>query len=447
MSVIRGQADGVAAASGIIPEDAAHHPKRHAAARTDSYVYSQVIPYIGNKRKLLRLISQAILRTHIPSGTFVDLFTGSTVVGRLAKTMGYRVVANDWEPYSHEIALGSVVPNEVPNFEILGGVERVFRSLNEIEPVHGYIAKHLCPVNDDHPNPDVERMFFTRANGERIDAIREQIESWECEGKLSAVERAYILTSLVYAVSYVSNTSGVFKGWHYGWGGKTSTALYRILSTLNLQAPVIFDNGHKNIATREDALQLAGKLRTELGSTPDIVYIDPPYNQHPYGSNYHVLNTVTLWDKPPLNPHHLVDGRKVDKSAIRKDWRTERRSPFNHTRDALSAFETLLDRLEAKSILLSYSTDGNMPLHDVLRAMACHGALDICTQTYKRYRVSTPRMSPKSHNVEFVAIVDTTKKPCPSRADQIAEAIETQEFQALNQSAHEGEDQLPLFSS
>ena len=51
----------------------------------------------------------------------------------------------------------------------------------------------------------------------------------------------------------------------------------------------------------------------------DIAYLDPPYNQHPYGSNYHVLNTVAVWDKPagPAllaaartsgHPHGLADG-------------------------------------------------------------------------------------------------------------------------------------------
>src|SRR5664280_420803 len=67
------------------------HPRRHAAVRTDEYVYAQLIPYIGNKRKLLPLIARAIDATGTPVGaTFVDLFSGSTVVARLAKTLGLR---------------------------------------------------------------------------------------------------------------------------------------------------------------------------------------------------------------------------------------------------------------------------------------------------------------------------------------------------------------------
>ncbi len=159
-------------------------------------------------------------------------------------------------------------------------------------------------------------------------------------GDLSFAERAYILASLIYAVSYVSNTSGVFKGFHHGWGGKTSTALYRILSRLTLQPPVLLDNGKRNLATRRDAHELAPELIDRLGARPDVVYLDPPYNQHPYGSNYHVLNTVVLWDKPPLNRSILVNGKKHEKSAIRKDWHAERRSPYNHENQALLALRS-----------------------------------------------------------------------------------------------------------
>ncbi len=75
-----------------------HHPRRHAAVRTSDYVFSQLIPYIGNKRKLLHLIAEAVAQTGCRGGTFVDLYAGSTVVARWAKKAGFRVVANDWEP-------------------------------------------------------------------------------------------------------------------------------------------------------------------------------------------------------------------------------------------------------------------------------------------------------------------------------------------------------------
>ena len=399
--------------------------------RTTDYVFAQLIPYIGNKRKLLHLIGEAVRLTGCRGGSFVDLFTGSTVVARWAKQRGFRVIANDWEPYSHEIARGTVALNREPAFEALGGAAGVIDTLNNVVPRSGYVTRHLCPADDERPDPARERMFFTRANGRRIDAIREQIAEWHSAGTLSGDERAYLLSALLYAVSYVSNTSGVFKAFHRGWGGKTGTALYRILSRLTLAPPVLLDNAQDNLAMREDAQTLGPRLGRVTGCRPDIVYVDPPYNQHPYGSNYHVLNTVALWDKPALNRQFLIDGKIVNKSAIRTDWRTERRSPYNSKQDALTAFEEIMATVDARHVIVSYSTDGNIPLEGLLEAMATRGRLQVVTETYKRYRVSTQRMSPKSHNVEFAAIVDTDGRPSTRQVAHIADTIRQQEQSAL----------------
>ena len=120
--------------------------------------------------------------------------------------------------------------------------------------------------------------------------MRSLIQIWDREDRLSNTERAYLLSALLYSVCYVSNTSGVFKAFHHGWGGRTGTALYRIRSTIEVHPPVLWDNGHTNHAAREDSRSLVPRLPDLLGRSPDVVYIDPPYNQHRYGSNYHVLN-------------------------------------------------------------------------------------------------------------------------------------------------------------
>lgn len=403
-----------------------HDPRRHAAARTDDYLFAQLIPYIGNKRKLLPLIWRAVEATGIDphAGSFVDLFSGSGVVARLAKQRGFRTLANDWEPYAQRLAQATIALNAPPPFAALGGPGEVFDRLNALAGVEGYIARHLCPADDARPDPTTERMFFTRANGMRIDAVRGQVARWEKAGRFSNDEAAYILAALIYAVSYVSNTSGLFKAYHRGWGGRTGTALYRILSPLTLRPPVLHDNGRLNLALQRDALELAPVLAQTLGETPSIVYLDPPYNQHPYGSNYHVLNTVTLGDAPPVSRDIRVAGRTVDKSAIRRDWRELRRSPFNAARQAPDALAKLVERLDARWLLLSYSTDGNIPAEEVLRTLAARGRLTVFTQRYKRYRVSTPRMSPRGHNVEFVAVVELGKRPSPGRVKKCMAEIE-----------------------
>ncbi len=79
--------------------------KHHAAVRTSEYLFNQLIPYIGNKRKLLKLIHRAIQQTSQEEGTFVDFFAGSGVVSRMAKLLGYRVICQ---------RLGAVCPGYQP---------------------------------------------------------------------------------------------------------------------------------------------------------------------------------------------------------------------------------------------------------------------------------------------------------------------------------------------
>ena len=384
-----------------------HHLRKTAARDTEEYVFSQLIPYIGNKRKLLDIIHQAIKLTNIENGTFVDLFSGSTVVSRFAKKLGFRVLSNDWEPYSEQIAIGTVVLNEIPKFDNFGGVEKVFDLLNNVVPVEDYVTKHLCPTDDEKLDHEKDRLFFMRKNGMKIDAMRELISKWVEENKISQTEFSYLMSSLLYSVSYVSNTSGVFKGFHRGWGGSNGTAQYRICSDISLKPPILFNNDQDNISIREDAGVLVNRLTEILGKIPDIIYLDPPYNQHPYGSNYHVINSITLWDKPDF-PEKITRGTK---SAIRLDWRTERKSAYNSRPKAVQEFQELIDNISSKFILTSYSTEGNIPLNEMMKILGSKGTLRVVKREYVRYRVSPTRLSPKPSNVEFVIITDTNGKP------------------------------------
>ena len=398
---------------------------RHAAARTPAFVFNQLIPYIGNKRKLLNLIQTALRHTDAShSCTFADMFAGSGVVSRMAKALGYRVIANDWEPYARPINTCYVACNRPPPFEVLGGYEQAIADLNSLPPRVGWVTEHLCPRDDNNYDTKVDRMFYMRKNGMRIDAIRHQIDVWRAGGLIDDTETCCLLAPLLYQVCYRSNTSGVFKAFHKGWGGQTQTALYRIATDLELSPAVFFDNRRANQVLCQDAQSLAEELG---GRELDVVYLDPPYNQHPYGSNYHVLNTVTLWDAPSLS-RQITTGSK---SAIRTDWRTERRSAYNYRSEATEAYRKLLHTLNARYVLTSYSTDGTIPLREMLLTNVERGHVDVEMQAYKRYRVSSQRFSKKPMNVEFVLVLDTRRESDVS-ADQLTETIEAAETNVLS---------------
>jgi len=384
---------------------------RHAAVRTTEFLFNQLIPYIGNKRKLLRLIHQAVQQTTArPGAGFVDFFAGSGVVARWAKLLGYRVIANDWEPYAQASNRCYIACNRPPAMAALGGYDQAIEQLNRLPPKVGWVTEHLCPGDDVHFDVRRDRMFYMRKNGMRIDAIREQIAAWRHGGAITELEEACLLAPLIYQACYTSNTSGVFKGFHNGWGGQTATALYRIAGDLRLSMPVFWDNGAENLVFREDAQALAERLADQ---EIDVAYLDPPYNQHPYGSNYHVLTSIVLWDQPAL-ARHITRGTKA---AIRLDWRTERRSAYNYRDEASRAYDRLLATIRARYILTSYSTDGMIPLESLLESNVRRGHVSVVMQGYKRYRVSTQRFSKKPMNVEFVLVLDTHRGGAVSAAD------------------------------
>ena len=401
----------------------------HSANVTDEYLFHQLIPYIGNKRKLLRLIELALKATdaHPDTHTFVDLFAGTGVVSRLARRLGYAVVANDWEPYSEVINRCYLEITKEPTYFDGLSYAHVISKLNSLPPCDDWVCRHLCPDNDDAYDIEKDRLFYMRKNGQKIDAIRNQIYEWEKQGKIDTHGCAALLAPLLYQCCYNSNTSGVFKGFHNGWGGQTGTALYRIKGDVELRPARFLDNGKSSRVFREDASQLADQLPNIVGPN-SFIYLDPPYNQHPYGANYHVLNSVALWDKPELSPKISSRG---DKAAIRKDWRTERRSPYNYRSEASRAYAELLQKMPIGSwVATSYSTDGMIPLRALINGNCEVGDTRIFAQPYKRYRVSTQRYSIKPMNIEFIALTQIGAKPRLS-VDELAESILRQEADIL----------------
>lgn len=377
------------------------------------YVEKHLIAYLGNKRRLLPLILEGIKNTshNIKSNSkFLDLFAGTGVVSRMAKSLGFEVYCNDWEEYSYQINrafVGLDASILETGFAELGGIDTVLEYLNMIdnaEPQDRYISEYYCPADDENPDILNERMFYSHANGLRIDGIRAQIAKWKNMRLLTEDENSLLLALLLYEASTRANTSGVFKGFHQGFGGTHGDALSRILKTLQLVKPVLLPG--KGYVYNEDCLALSEKLQnTRFG----IAYLDPPYNQHQYGSNYHLLNTIARNDKPDINKNIFVNGKKTNKSAIRTDW-TKTKSTFCYKSSAEADFKKLIDNINAEHLMISYSTDGIIPFDNILDILSSKGKMDIVSSEYTKYRGGKQALTTKTKNVEFVILVDCTEE-------------------------------------
>ncbi|EFW39207.1 hypothetical protein HMPREF9554_00273, partial [Treponema phagedenis F0421] len=106
----------------------------------------------------------------------------------------------------------------------------------------------------------------------------------------------------------------------------------------------------------------------------DIVYIDPPYNQHPYGSNYFMLNVILK---------NKIDAPISKVSGIPNNWN---RSNYNKKQKALQSLANLLESLDSKYVIISYNAEGFISTTEIEALVKKYGKLKIVELPYTVYR-------------------------------------------------------------
>ena len=404
------------------------------------YASTKLIAYIGNKRAILPFILEAFLEldSEIPIRRFIDPFAGSGAVARLGRSLGWEVAANDIEEYSrvvNEAWLG-VSAEELPLlFAGEGGIEGALAAINAMHPQSGdaqppclaepYIARHYAPRDTGAADWRRERLFYTRENAVFLDRARYAIDyshppSFE-EGldddplsRSRRAERALLLGLLVYEAATHANTSGVFKAYHKGFGGHGRDALGRILGPMRLEQPLLWE-GPPSEVRQEDAAAFCS------GRGADLCYLDPPYNQHQYGSNYHLLNTIARWDRRPVCDERTGDGSLVFAAGIPPSWKKSR-SAFCSRSTAAGAFRALAASIDARAIVLSYNTEGLVPAEELVDILSDRAEIELRSLDYVKYRGGRQSASRLARNCEILFIARRREGRCRSSEGEELEA-------------------------
>ena len=341
--------------------------------KNKDYLSDDLLTYIGNKRALLSLISSGLAqiksRLGKPCLSCLDLFSGSGAVSRLMKSHASHLVSNDFEDYT-QVVNQCYLANR-SDFDEAAYHEARMTLMDKIDQDwrRGLIARHYAPYNDDDIQPG-ERVFFTRRNAEFIDTARQHIDDIEDSLQI------FFLAPLLVRSSIHNNTGGVFKGFYKNkqgigaFGGEGRHALTRIKGEIDIPEPIFSDLECDVKVTKCDATQFA----SSIGGSYDVVYVDPPYNQHPYGSNYFMLNLILRYKLPQT-------ASKV--SGIPTDWK---RSPFNKPQEASRAFFKTLDSLDARLFLISYNSEGFIKKEQFLAELQRRGKLSVFETQYNTYR-------------------------------------------------------------
>ncbi|WP_292051782.1 MULTISPECIES: DNA adenine methylase [unclassified Brevundimonas] len=305
-----------------------------------------MIKYIGSKRALLGQVG-AVVQTILPDGGRVcDLFSGSARVGHSLKKLGYQVWSNDHNAYAHTLATAYV---QVDRERWADKAETVLAELRQLPPQPGWFTRNFCE----------EARFFHPDNGARIDAMRERIEQMALEPELKAV----VLVALMEAADRVDSTAGLQMAYMKQWAP-------RALKPLELRLPDLLPAvpGGPCLATHADAVEIAPKIQA------DLVYLDPPYNQHSYLANYHCWESLVLWDKPET---YGVARKRVD---VR-----ERKSDFNSKPRIKAALASVIDSLDAPNLVISFNDEGYLTREDMEGLLARRGNVKVLEIPRPRY--------------------------------------------------------------
>lgn len=308
--------------------------------------------YIGSKYSLLDFLTETIENvTGIKNGKgyiFSDLFAGTGVVGAEFKKKGYTVIANDIQYYSYIINKHFIENNSPIDTSILD-------YLNSLEGVEGFVYKNYCEGSGS------ERNYFTNYNGKKCDAIRIEIERMYNSGKINENQYYYFLASLINSIDKYANTASVY-------GAFLKHIKKSASKEFNLELLPIIDGGKCGRVFNEDINKLIRNI------TGYILYLDPPYNERQYCTNYHVLETIAKYDNPQLK----------GKTGLREY--SEQKSLFCSKRTVEEVFDDLIANADFRYIFLSYNNEGLMTMDKIKEIMEKYGEYSVFEKEYRRFR-------------------------------------------------------------
>jgi adenine-specific DNA-methyltransferase len=305
-----------------------------------------VIKYLGSKRLLVPVLGG--IAEAVGARTAVDLFTGTTRVAQEFKRGGIEVTATDSASYS-EVLSDCFIATDAREID-LGALRSEIDRLNAIPGQPGYVTRTFCE----------ESRYFQPHNGARIDAIRDAIERDHPSGPW----RPILLTALLMAADRVDSTTGLQMAYLKQWSPRSH-------HELELRLPELLPGrGH---TVRGDAVHTVDVLEPV-----DLMYLDPPYNQHRYFTNYHVWETLVRWDEPE---HYGIACKRAD---AREDGT---RSVFNSKGAMPAALADLIGRARAGLVVVSYNDESWVTPEQMTAALreAGHECVEVLAFDSKRY--------------------------------------------------------------
>ncbi len=324
--------------------------------------------YIGSKLSLLEFIEDTIINNideKLEKLIFCDIFAGTGIVGRYFKNKTKKVISNDFEYYSYVL-----LRHYIDNSEDIPRKDALIEKLNNLP-----LRKNGFVFENYSDGGKADRKYYTRENGQKIDTIRSKIEQWKKEKYINEKEYYFLLSSIIESSDKIANTAVVYGAFLKEFKKKSKEPLILRPSEIDISK-----NTHE--AYHKDSNELIKEVKG------DILYLDPPYNNRQYGANYHLLNTIALYDEFEPN----------GKTGLR-DYQ---RSDYCVKKTVNDSFEELIANANFKYIFLSYNNEGLMTEEEVREIMKKYGTYEVFKKKYQRFKADSRRKHKADSTFEYL---------------------------------------------
>jgi adenine-specific DNA-methyltransferase len=347
------------------------------------------VRYIGSKARLVDVLLRHI-GAPTPRGTFVEPFCGTGVVAEAAARLGWPVRINDHLRSAVVMASSRLQTAQEAPFHEFGGYTNALALLNSLPQREGFMWREYSPASRLHVG--VERRYFTEANAAKIDAVRRHLLDWSSEKLISWQEENVLISDLMAAANRVANIAGTYGCFMREWLPQARCEL--------VIAPRTFLEQSVRVESS------VGDARQTQCAPHDVVYLDPPYTKRQYAAYYHILETIAIGDEP------VVTGI----TGLRP-WQ-ELASDYCYKTRALGALCDLVESCPSQRILLSYSSEGHVPIGPLSAGLQEFGNVQVHSlMPVARYR---PNQAASDAGVEVTEYLIEVRKSAGVQPIQVA---------------------------
>jgi adenine-specific DNA-methyltransferase len=318
--------------------------------------------YIGSKLSLLGWVLESFNLSRVSS--FAEPMCGTGVVSDAVLKSGcIKVYSNDICNYASTIVSSRILPFDQELYDAY-----LRRFMNGEASDAGFVYKNLAEGGS-------ERLYFSAENAKKIDGCRKLVEESEeflgTGGEVGSLNRrlntrAALIATILLAADRVANTASVYAAFlkNIKKSAQKEIEFKRLVSTGSTSGRV----------SNLDAIEFIDGLPGVI----DLIYLDPPYTNRGYCSNYHVLETISLYDEPALRG---ITGLRDD-CLTKNGELSKKSSAFQYFRKLMEAVSR-----KCKVVVISYSSDGIIDTAEMVDLLSSMGKLESREKEYKKFTV------------------------------------------------------------